>query len=84
MLNVEGSRVEYEKLVETTKECLESTGTRYIELYFTPIKAGYVVEVFPELSYALLEDLATCISRKLGLSAELRTRPYGVVVVVKG
>lgn len=79
----ETGRSEYIELLELLRKCLVGENTVYEEIYVTPLRSGYRVEIYPEPSLSTLRHLAECISRNRGVYVEVKKYPYGLVLVIK-
>jgi len=73
----------YLEVVEAVRACLKLLGLNYVEFYLTPLRAGYRVEVYPPPSLKDLGELASCLSKRVGVAVELGERTYGAVLIVK-
>lgn len=76
-------KLDYYDVVEATKKCLEQVNAGHVEIFVTPLRTGYRVEVYPQLTRQLLETLVCCVSKLLEASAEIREHPYGTTLVIK-
>lgn len=76
-------KFDYYDIVEVTKKCLDQVNASYTEIYVTPLRAGYRVEVYPKPTRQLLEMIAHCMSRLLEIGVEVKERPHSAMLEIK-
>ena len=67
-------------VLEKSKECASSLRLEYKELWITPLRTGYRVELLPPLNDKYIASFSECLSRTLGGRVSFRVSS-GVVAV---
>jgi len=67
-------------VLEKSKECASSLKLEYKELWITPLRTGYRVELLPPLDDKSVASFSECLSRTLGGRVSFRVSS-GVVAV---
>ena len=57
---------DFPSVLEKSKECASSLKLEYKELWITPLRTGYRVELLPPLDDKSVASFSECLSRTLG------------------
>jgi len=76
-------RVDYIDIERKIEECVKQSSVYYEEMYITPIREGFKVEISPVPGDSALEEISRCISEKTGTSTSVREYPYSKVITAK-
>ena len=76
-------RINYIDVEKKVVECIERSGVRYEELYITPIRGGFKVEILPTPAEGVLREISECISERTSTATSIVEYLYGRVITAK-